>query len=366
MAPGTALATADCHRLFLQGLPLADVRAPVEFAQGAFPGAVNLPLMNDAERHAVGLCFRQHGQQAAIALGHRLVAGPVKAERIAAWAAFAQAHPDGFLYCFRGGLRSHIAQQWLAEAGVRYPLITGGYKALRQTLIQTLEAAATGCGLTVLGGMTGTGKTDLLNQLAHGIDLEGHAHHRGSSFGAHPQGQPTQIDFENRLAIDLLRKRAAGMEHFVWEDEGRHIGRCAVPPTLRDRLAAAPLVWLEAPFEARVDRILRDYVVGQQAALAMLHGPEQALALLSVHLLQSLDKTAKRLGGERHRRIRSCLQDALVQHQAGDVQAHRAWIAALLQEYYDPMYRFQRQQQAGRIVFTGDAASVLDWLRRRG
>ncbi len=366
MQPGTPLETADWQRLLLQGLPLADVRAPVEFAKGAFPGAVNLPLMDDAERHAVGLCFRQQGQQAAIELGHRLVSGTVKAERIAAWASFARAHPDGLIYCLRGGLRSHIAQQWLAEAGIRYPLVAGGYKALRHTLIEALEAAATQCGLTVLGGMTGTGKTDLLVQLAHGIDLEGHAHHRGSSFGAHPQGQPTQIDFENRLAIDLLRKRAAGMAHFVLEDEGRHIGRCGMPPTLRERLAAAPLVWLEAPFEARVDRILRDYVIGQQAAFAALHGPEQAFDRLSAHLLHSLDKTAKRLGGERHQRIRAHLQEALTRHQAGDTQPHRVWIAALLHGYYDPMYRFQRQQQAHRIVFTGDAAGVLDWLRRLG
>src|SRR5687768_7482909 len=104
---------ADYRSLFLNAVPMMDVRAPVEFAQAAFPGVVNRPLMDDGERQQVGTCYKQKGQQAAIALGHALVSGDTKRARIAAWAAFAQAHPDGVLYCFRGGLRSQIVQQWL-------------------------------------------------------------------------------------------------------------------------------------------------------------------------------------------------------------------------------------------------------------
>lgn len=103
----------DCtelHRLFVDDVPLMDMRAPVEFAKGAFPGVVNLPLMTDDERHKVGTCFKQQGQAAAIALGHQLVNGAVKQQRLEAWAAFAKAHPDGYLYCFRGGLRSQIVK----------------------------------------------------------------------------------------------------------------------------------------------------------------------------------------------------------------------------------------------------------------
>ena len=119
MVASTALNRDDCRAIFLNDVPMMDVRAPVEFARGAFPGVVNLPLMNDAERQAVGTCYKQQGQQAAIELGHRLVSGALKTERIAAWARFAQAHPDGLLYCFRGGLRSQIVQQWLeTEAGI--------------------------------------------------------------------------------------------------------------------------------------------------------------------------------------------------------------------------------------------------------
>jgi tRNA 2-selenouridine synthase len=154
--------TADFRTLFLSGVAMLDVRAPLEFARGAFPGAVNLPLMDDAERHEVGLCYAQKGQQAAIELGHQLVSGLRKAARIAAWAEFARAHPDGYLYCFRGGLRSQLVQQWLHAAGVDYPRVTGGYKAMRGFLIETTDAAAAEQQWFVLGGLTGSGKTDVL------------------------------------------------------------------------------------------------------------------------------------------------------------------------------------------------------------
>src|SRR3990167_5983737 len=93
--------TADYRDIFLNDLPMMDARAPVEFSKGAFPGVLNLPLMDDSERQRVGTCYKQHGQDAAIALGHQLVSGQVKAERVAAWAAFAKANPHGYLYCFR-------------------------------------------------------------------------------------------------------------------------------------------------------------------------------------------------------------------------------------------------------------------------
>ena len=97
--------TADYRALFLADAPLADLRSPGEFAQGAFPGSLSLPLMTDGERAEVGTCYKRSGQQAAIELGHRLVCGQTRAERLARWADFARHHPDGYLYCFRGGLR---------------------------------------------------------------------------------------------------------------------------------------------------------------------------------------------------------------------------------------------------------------------
>ncbi len=357
--------TADYRQIFLSGAPLMDTRAPVEFNRGAFPGAVNLPLMDDHERHLVGTCYKQQGQQAAIALGHQLVSGTIKAERLAAWADFARQHPNGYLYCFRGGLRSHTVQQWLkSEAGVDYPLVQGGYKAMRTFLLQTTLDAVQQCGWLVLGGLTGTGKTDVLAQLSHGIDLEGHAHHRGSSFGKHATPQPTQIDFENQLAVDLLRRRASGNSLFVLEDESRLIGACALPLELHQAMQQAPLVWLEDTLEQRVERILRDYVVRLCDEFVTLHGPELGVERFATQLLQSLGNIRKRLGQERHARLHTLMQSALqAQAQQQELELHRAWISALLQEYYDPMYAFQRDQKHERIVFSGDQAAVTAYLQ---
>ena len=128
--------TDDYRALFLSPVPMMDMRAPAEFVRGAFPSALSLPLMSDEERAQVGICYKRQGQAAAIELGHQLVSGELKARRLAQWAAFARQHPQGYLYCFRGGLRSHTAQRWLREARIDDPLITGGYKAMRRFLLE--------------------------------------------------------------------------------------------------------------------------------------------------------------------------------------------------------------------------------------
>ncbi|WP_339447592.1 tRNA 2-selenouridine(34) synthase MnmH [Pseudomonas sp. EA_5y_Pfl2_R50] len=356
----------DYRDIFLNDRPMMDARAPVEFHKGSFPGVVNLPLMNDIERQKIGTCYKQHGQQAAIELGHQLVAGAVKAERIQAWADFARAHPEGYLYCFRGGLRSQITQQWLRdEAGIDYPRVGGGYKAMRNFLIDTTEQAIAQCDFVLLGGMTGTGKTEALVQLRNGLDLEGHANHRGSSFGKRATGQPSNIDFENRLAIDILKKRDAGIEQFVLEDESRVVGSCALPLSLYQGMQQYPMVWLEDRFEDRVERILRDYVVDLSAEFSAVHG-ESGFALFSERLLESLNNVQKRLGGERHQRMLLLMEEALIeQARSGAVDRHRGWIEGLLREYYDPMYVFQREKKGGRIEFAGESGAVLEYLRER-
>jgi len=357
--------TDDYRTLFLSGAPLLDVRAPVEFGKGAFPGAVNAPLMNDDERAQGGIRYQQQGQVAAIALGQALVSGKTRACRIAAWVEFARAHPDGYLYCFRGGLRSQISQAWLRDdGGIAYPRVVGGYKAMRAFLLGNLDAAMAQCRFVVLGGMTGTGKTDVLRQLQHRVlDLEHHAHHRGSSFGKHATPQPTQINFENALSIDLLKKRAAGCDQFVVEDESPCIGRCSVPHALHQIMQTAPVVWLHDTLDNRVSRILRDYVVNLCAEFVALHGPAQGFDLYAARLRQSLDGIARRLGGERHRQLAVSMDAALAaQAASGEINAHRPWIAALLAHYYDPMYAHQRARKAGRIVFEGDQQAVRDYL----
>ena len=359
--------TQDYQSLFLNDTPLLDVRAPVEFAQGAFPGAVNVPLMTDDERHQVGLQYKQRGQESAIRLGHQLVCGETKAARIARWAEFARKHPDGYLYCFRGGLRSQISQQWLNEAGIEYPRILGGYKAMRAFLLESLEQTIAHSSFLLVAGFTGCGKTEVIHDIDATVDLEKLAHHRGSSFGKHATDQPVQIDFDNRLAIALLRLHARGIKHIALEDESRLIGRCALPISLRDIMLKSPVVWLEEPTETRVERILHDYVEDLGNQFNSLHGSIDGFDAFSQRLLESLQKLYKRLGGERHARLDAAMREALAAQKAtGSIDLHREWIRPLLTEYYDPMYEHQRESKAERVVFSGDRQSVTQYLKSTG
>lgn len=359
--------SADFREIFLHDLPMMDVRAPVEFVKGAFPGVINLPLMDDVERQKVGTRYKQQGQQAAVELGHKLVSGDLKQARIEAWAAFARQHPEGYLYCFRGGLRSQITQQWLkGEAGIQYPRIIGGYKAMRTYLLGIIEQAVAECDFVLIGGLTGSGKTEALQQLDNALDLEGHANHRGSSFGKHATPQPGQIDFENRLAVDLLKKRARDVRQFVVEDEGRIVGSRAVPLELFRTMQAAPLVWLEDSFEGRVERILKDYVIDLCAEFIAAQGIEAGFLAYAERLRQSLSSIVRRLGGERYQRLATIMDSALLEQQrSGDVGQHRAWISAMLGEYYDPMYAYQRDSKDARIEFSGDQQAVVEYLKHR-
>ncbi|WP_122667365.1 tRNA 2-selenouridine(34) synthase MnmH [Pseudomonas viridiflava] len=357
----------DLRHIFLNDIPLMDVRAPVEFAKGAFGQSINLPLMNDAEREAVGTAYKQHGQQAAIELGHRLVFGDTQQARIEGWAQFVRNQPEGYLYCFRGGLRSQITQQWLKDiAGIPYPRVLGGYKAMRTFLIETIEYAVQECELVVVGGLTGSGKTEVLAALSNGLDLEGHANHRGSSFGKRVSGQPGQIDFENALAVDILKKRHHGADHLILEDEGRTVGSRAVPLSLFRQMQSAPLVWLQDSVESRVERILKDYVIDLCADFVAAYGQDEGFNAFAERLRQSLASNLKRLGGERYQRLAAIMDGALqTQQTTGQVDAHRQWIEQLLNEYYDPMYAYQRDSKSKRIEFAGDQAAVIDYLRQR-
>ncbi|MDB6145731.1 MAG: selU [Pseudomonas sp.] len=359
--------SADYRDIFLNDRPLMDVRAPIEFDKGAFPLSRNMPLMNDLEREKVGTCYKQQGQQAAIELGHELVSGQIKQDRIAAWLSFVRAQPQGYLYCFRGGLRSQLTQQWLKyEAGIEYPRVVGGYKAMRTYLMDVTESAVVECDFVLVGGLTGSGKTEVLTQLANTLDLEGHANHRGSSFGKHATGQPAQISFENALSIDILKKRAAGVTQFVLEDEGRAVGSRAIPLTLFQGMQRYPLVWLEESFDNRVERILKDYVIDLCAEFITVHGVESGFSVFAAQLRQSLSSIVKRLGGERYQRLSAIMNEALdEQGGSGAVDLHRGWISGLLGEYYDPMYAYQRDAKGERIEFAGNHADVIGYLQDR-
>jgi tRNA 2-selenouridine synthase len=361
----TVMESADYQRIFLDDIPLIDVRAPIEFAQGAFPSALNLPLMDDQERESVGICYKRRGPQAALELGHALVNGALKQQRVEAWRHFCSRHPNGFIYCFRGGLRSHIVQEWLQESGISYPLVAGGYKALRNYLLQVIQRIAS-MPVFVISGNTGCGKTIMINQLPQGIDLEGAARHRGSSFGKTIAGQSGQIDFENRLAIDLLKKYHGGVLHWAIEDEGKIIGSNHVPLELYQAMVKSPIVVIEDPFDVRLERLQAEYIDGMYCRFVEEYGLELGWHKYVDYLQQGLYAIRKRLGYERYQQLSVMMTDAFEKQRLGEgVDGHLAWLAPLLTEYYDPMYAYQLQKKADRIIFRGSFDDVKSFLLQR-
>ncbi|UQB42114.1 tRNA 2-selenouridine(34) synthase MnmH [Thiomicrospira microaerophila] len=354
--------TDDFKAIVLANRPLIDVRAPVEFSKGCIPNAVNLPLMQDEERRLVGLAYKQQGQDAAIELGHRLLNPEVRQPRVDAWCQFKHQQPDAMLYCFRGGLRSRIAQSWIQQAGVELVRLQGGYKAFRQYLINELDQMAVSLVTQatqpiVLAGRTGSGKTQVIQNFECAIDLEGLAQHRGSTFGGHAWSQPTQIDFENQLAYRWIRLAAGSCRYALFEDEGRNIGSVHLSPALFNAIKSGDRILLEVPFEQRLQNILNEYVIEAQAEY-----PD--LAAWVGFMQQRFERIAKRLGGVRYTQVRQAFDQAwLQQKDNADLSWHLNWITILLKEYYDPMYAFQLKRYPQAFVFRGEKAEVEAYLR---
>jgi len=355
--------TAEFLELFLTDIPLMDTRAPVEFNKGSFPNAVNLPLMTDNERELVGTCYKQKGQGAAIELGHSLVSGAQKAARVKAWQQFAQQHPEGYLYCFRGGLRSQTCQQWMQDAQAPYPKVEGGYKAMRRFLIDTSESISRNGKFVVLAGQTGAAKTEILKRLPTSVDLEELAKHRGSAFGKRVGGQPSQINFENSLAIELLRQRHRHPgQAILLEDESRLIGRCLLPVTLQETMQQCPLVFVDVDLESRVEHSFHNYILLKLDDWVAHKGEDEGFQYFADELRQSFSNISKRLGGQRYTALSAILEQALEEHQRGDNSLHRQWISRMLDEYYDPLYNHHAEKKKSRTVFRGDADQVTEYL----
>jgi len=347
--------------LFLNDIPMMDVRASVEFNHGSFPNTVNLPLLNDQERADVGTTYKQQGKDEAVALGHRLVQGDIKAERVKLWAEFARQNPNGCLFCFRGGMRSHIVQEWLREAGVDYPLIEGGYKKVRRFLIDSLDEIVEKEKFIVISGRTGVGKTIVINSLPNSVDLEGLANHRGSSFGRKVDDQPTQINFENSLAIKLLKITQKPSCTIFVEDESSTIGKCSLPLTLFEKMKAAPVIVLEDSLENRIEAIKKEYVTDMCNSYKSVYGDE-SFGKFSEYLLLSLDRVKRRLGLDNHKTINLLMTEALAaQEKTNDTSLHSAWISSLLINYYDPMYDYQLSHKSDRVVFKGTKDDILQY-----
>lgn len=355
------LRESEFKAILTQDLPMIDVRAPLEFARGAFPQAVNLPVLFDSERHEVGKKYKNSGKNAAIELGNEIVCGEIKQERLDNWKKFLAKNPSAVMYCFRGGLRSQTVQQWLADLDIEIPLVEGGYKALRRYLITTVETVAANSQFMIIGGKTGSAKTHLLNTLNFSIDLEGLSNHRGSAFGRRIQGQPSQIDFENRLGIALLKLPFENAQRLFLEDESRSIGSISVPKEFHDKMARSPIAMLEESMAARVETIYKDYIHSNFQDFQS-HEVDTAQENFSTFLLGSLQRIQRRLGLEAHAELHAIMEQALSHDDPAESEAlHRQWIERLLRDYYDPMYEYQMNKKLNRVIYRGCREELLAW-----
>jgi tRNA 2-selenouridine synthase len=350
--------------IFLNDIPLMDVRAPVEFEKGAFPTSHNLPILDNLQRELIGSRYKEQGQDAAIALGLELATEDIRQQRIERWLQFTRQYPDGYLYCFRGGLRSRTTQSWLKQQGIDYPLVRGGYKAMRRFLLEQLAQNIRTTPWIILTGMTGSGKTRVLRKTAFHIDLEGLANHKGSAFGRNAQdAQPSQISFENALSIALIKyQHQQHSAPLLLEDEGRLIGRIILPPDLFKTMSKAPRIFLERPLQQRV-ALIRDDYIDRNWPHYQCYG-SQAEDKFRHYVLDNLARIKNRLGGVRYQQIHTAFEQALKHFFAtGDSELFCPPITILLTEYYDPMYHYQLEKKPVDIIFKGPEDDILQWLQ---
>lgn len=253
---------------------LLDVRSPAEFEHAHIPGAHSLPLFDNEQRAVVGTTYKKQSREDAIKIALPFFGSKMKemvetVEKLSSDYEKIHAHkPIIFVHCWRGGMRS-AAVAWLLDLyGFKVIQLQGGYKAYRNWAIEQFTKAYH---LKVLGGYTGSGKTETLHAMAAKatafIDLEGLAKHKGSSFGALGQdAQPSQEMFENLLAQSLYQENKKGLP--IWlEDESQRIGTVMVPSIFFKQMRASTCYFLNIPFESRLNFIVNNYGVFDTTSL---------------------------------------------------------------------------------------------------
>ncbi len=297
--------------------PLFDVRSPKEYSHAHIPGAINLPLFSDAERAVVGTLYKKEGKQRAIREGVKIV-GPKLDELLSK--ALEHTTDIAEVYCWRGGMRSGFMRYFLQFAGISTTQLEGGYKVFRRFVRDTLAKPYK---IQLIGGLTGSGKTEALHQITKEqvIDLEELACHSGSVFGGlHGKACPSNEHFENELALRLSQLDSSKV---IWlEDESRLIGHCQIPNELYEAMKKAPLYLIKTTKEERIARIMEQY--GR-------YGKEL--------LKEASIKLAKRLGGE--------VTKKTIEHIEANRYEDAIW---LLLDYYDKAYEYALKKHKGPLL----------------
>jgi tRNA 2-selenouridine synthase len=251
----------------LKHIPLIDVRSPGEFIKGHIPSATNLELFTDEERAVVGTAYKKESKEKAIEIGFEYVK-PKLNDFISKSLAIAPAKIVA-IHCWRGGMRSNAFADHLVDNGFdKVYVIEKGYKAFRNYVLQSFEMPLN---LKILGGYTGTGKTEILHSLKEKgqqvIDLEGMANHRGSAFGGIDlPPQPTTEQFENNL-FSIVQPLDPTLPIWV-EDESRMIGQMEIPIGFFTKMREMPVYFLDVPLPERALHLVNMYANLNQEKLA--------------------------------------------------------------------------------------------------
>ncbi|HQR91783.1 MAG: tRNA 2-selenouridine(34) synthase MnmH [Bacteroidetes bacterium 24-39-8] len=320
--------------------PVLDVRSPGEYLHAHIPGAQSLPLFSDDERKVVGTAYKQESKQVAIKIGLKYFG--VKMVEMVETVEKSFTSKIVLVHCWRGGMRS-AGVAWLLDLyGYQVYTLQGGYKTYRGWVLEQFEKDYP---IQILGGYTGSGKTEVLKALAKKsecvIDLEGLAGHKGSAFGNMGlPAQPSQEMFENKLAQALANTAPTEdienpSPRCIWmEDESQRIGTVNIPTVLYQKMRQKKVFFLDIPFESRLDYICIHY--GKF--------PKE-------QLINAIIRIKKKLGGlETKTAINSLVED--------DV---RASFRVLLQ-YYDKLYGkgLERNRENLTSIVTRVEAPVVD------
>jgi tRNA 2-selenouridine synthase len=314
----------------LEYLPIIDVRSPGEYSKGHIPSAHNIELFSDEERAIVGTAYKQESQERAIELGYHFV--KPKLESFVEKALAIAPEKEVVVHCWRGGMRSNsFADHLLANGFETVYVIEKGYKAFRNHVLQFFEHAVN---LKILGGYTGSGKTEILHFLEKKgqqvIDLEGMANHRGSAFGGIDlPPQPTTEHFENEL---FSRLKCLSASKPIWvEDESMLIGKVVIPPPFFRQMSALPLYFLEVPLQERIKHLVDTY-----------SGLDQQ------ELEEAIKRITKKLGNDKAK----FALEALENHEYDKV-------VAIVLFYYDKYYLkgLQKRQKSTVLEYKMEAIS---------
>ena len=303
-------------------LPVVDVRSEGEFEAGHIRKAVNIPLLNNSERIAVGTDYKQHGQEEAIKTGFRLV-GPrlveiiLEAERVAE-------KKEMIVHCWRGGMRSSNFCKFVSMNGIKTHQLEGGYKAYRGAALEEFKKPFS---FLVIGGCTGSGKSEIIRALARQgeqvIDLETLANHKGSVFGGLMQPpQPSSEQFQNNLFEEILQ---LDINRRIWiEDESIAIGNIFLPNDFWHTLSASPVIEVEMEKTTRVNRLVKEYGKADKK-----------------EFLEAMERIVKKLGGQNFNAAKEKLQ-------GGDMTT----TIEILLNYYDKAYLNGLDKKKNRIKST--------------